>query len=181
MENPKRGFNDFPSSLGDLDLRLKDSSAKMGVMKNSTAISIGVSAVLFCCFGSGVILGSSDTKETPTVTPNATRDAPKPSPLPAVTVTVAVPTMPVACQAVLDYLMKMQDPLNEVIDSGQRQIDIADRAYVAIASGDSVKVSNILKEQRDQQRTISHASAETLTATDMIVQKIEECDSALGR
>lgn len=182
--------NDLPGDEFDYDLRIKRDGMNPKYRSPGKKTTPPRPAVkgwqVFCilifgsvCFGWGVSVGNDDTQERAHEAPRTVVTV---SPVPViVTETKAVPTVPGSCMLAYDKLVAMQGDLEIVIDSSKTQIQIGNRAYVAIVSK---RVEDITKATSDQYELNRHTSSATIQLQNRLLELqtlLNQCKTDLGR
>lgn len=182
--------NDLPGGEFDYDLRVKRDgvnpkykSPKTRTIHKEPATKRWKAFCVFAfgaiCFGCGVSVGSGDPQERAYEAPRDTITA---SPVPViVTETKAVPIVPESCMLAYEKLNAMQGDLEIVIDSSKTQIQIGNRAYVAIVSK---RVEDITKSTADQYELNRKTSSASLNLQNRLVELqsfLNRCKTDLGR
>ena len=147
------------------------------VLKKWQAIVILLFGVI--CFGMGVGFGRGAPQESVSETSRVVTTV-TPSPV-IVTKTQAVPSVPGSCMLAFEKLTAMQGDLEIIIDSSKTQIQIGNKAYVAIVARKVEEITKTTGEQYELNRSTSSASLQLQIELMDLQNLLTQCKVDLGR
>lgn len=133
----------------------------------------------FICFGVGVSVGRGAPQERAYEPPSAPATATN-SPV-IVTETRTVPMVPGSCMLAFEKLVAMQSDLEIVIDSSKDQVQVSNRAYIAIVAKRVEDITKATAEQYDLNRKTSSAQLQLQLRLVELQNFLDQCKTDLGR